>query len=627
MKKFYISKIFNDFKEKLLSFFKRASFITTKQIKLIKKINFKKFVYYAIPLSIIYVLINKFCYLTRLSQESNIINRIVFAIYNINYIFSNSIISLNIRDLSISSIIFLLVLVYIFFIPNKKFKNGIEYGSASWGKNSDIKPYINPKFEKNILLSESERMSLYNPKDMKFARNKNVIVIGGSGSGKTRFFVKPNLMQMHSSYVITDPKGTILLECGKMLEHNNYKIKIFNTVDFTKSMYYNPFVYIRSEIDILTFVEALISNTKGDSKEDFWIKAERMYYSALIGYIFYEAKEEEKNMSSLVYMINNSKIIDNNQENAIDLMFKDLEEENPNHFAVKQYNKFKSGAKETLQSIVISCAVRLSPFDTNILSELTSKDTMELDKIGDKKTALFIIVSDTNPTFNFLASIMYTQMFNLLCERADNKYGGKLPLHVRFLLDEFANIGEVPNFEKLIATIRSREISVCPILQTRSQLKSIYKNGKDDIIIGNCDTLVFLGGNDESTLKDISNILGKETIDISTTSLSRGTTNSDGVNFQKTGRELMTKDEIAIMDNDKCIVRIRGTRPFFSNKFDITKHNQYKNLLDYDKNNFFDIKKYLKSLEKLEKEKTELNLKQNDEIVLQIDEKDIDYAF
>ena len=481
----------------------------------------------------------------------------------------------------------------------KKFREGKEYGSARWGNEKDIEPYIDKKFENNILLTQTERLTMNNrPQNPKYARNKNVLVIGGSGSGKTRFFVKPNLMQMHSSYVVTDPKGTLVLECGKMLEKNGYEIKILNTINFKKSMKYNPFAYIRSEKDILKLVQTIIANTKGEgekSTEDFWIKAEKLYYTALIGYIYYEAPKEEQNFSTLLAMIDASEVReeDENFKNAVDYMFEALEKEKPDHFAVKQYKKYKLAAGKTAKSILISCGARLAPFDIEELRGLMSEDELELDKIGDRKTALFVIISDTDDTFNFVVSIMYSQLFNLLCDKADDEYGGRLPVHVRCLLDEFSNIGQIPKFEKLIATIRSREISACIILQAQSQLKAIYKDNADTIV-GNCDSTLFLGGKERTTLKELSESLGKETIDLYNTSETRSNQKSFGLNYQKTGKELMSQDEITVMDGGKCIYQLRGVRPFLSDKFDITKHKNYKLLEDYDKKNVFDIEQYFK---------------------------------
>ena len=458
---------------------------------------------------------------------------------------------------------------------------------------------MDKNFSNNIIFTQSERLTMSSRvKNPKYARNKNVLVIGGSGSGKTRFYVKPNLMQMHSSYVVTDPKGTIVLECGKMLEENGYEIKILNTINFKKSMKYNPFAYLKSEKDILKLVQTIIANTKGEgekSGEDFWVKAEKLYYTALIGYIFYESPKEEKNFSTLLEMIDASEVReeDENFKNAIDMMFEVLEEREPNHFAVKQYRKYKLAAGKTAKSILISCGARLAPFDIKELRELMSEDEMNLDTLGDRKTALFVIISDTDDTFNFVVSIMYSQLFNLLCDKADDKYGGRLPVHVRFLLDEFANIGLIPKFEKLIATIRSREISASIILQAQSQLKAIYKDHADTII-GNCDSTLFLGGKEKGTLKEISELLGKETIDLYNTSETRSNQKSFGLNYQKLGKELMSQDEIAVMDGGKCIFQLRGVRPFISNKFDITKHKNYKLLEDYHKKNLFSIEDYIK---------------------------------
>ena len=481
----------------------------------------------------------------------------------------------------------------------KKYRKGIEYGSARWGTTEDIKPYIDPVFENNIPLTQTERLTMNSrPKQPKYARNKNILVIGGSGSGKTRFFVKPSLMQMHSSYVVTDPKGTVLIECGKLLQRGGYRIKVLNTINFKKSMRYNPFAYIRSEKDILKLVNTIIANTKGDgekSGEDFWVKSERLFYCALIGYIHYEAPEEEKNFTTLLEMINASEAREDDPEfqSPVDLMFERLEEKDPEHFAVRQYKKFLLSAGKTRSSILISCGARLAPFDIKELRELMETDEMELDTLGDRKTALFVIISDTDDTFNFVVSILYTQLFNLLCDKADDEYGGRLPVHVRCLLDEFANIGQIPKFEKLIATIRSREISASIILQSQSQLKAIYKDNADTIV-GNCDTTLFLGGKEKSTLKEISEILGKETIDSFNTSETRGRELSHGMNYQKLGKELMTQDEIAVMDGGKCILQVRGVRPFFSDKFDITKHPKYKYLSDADPKNAFDMEKHIK---------------------------------
>lgn len=458
---------------------------------------------------------------------------------------------------------------------------------------------MDEKFQNNIILTQTERLTMNGrPSNPKYARNKNVLVIGGSGSGKTRFYVKPNLMQMHSSYCVTDPKGTIVLECGKMLEDNGYEIKILNTINFKKSMRYNPFAYIRSEKDILKLVQTIIANTKGEGEkagEDFWVKAEKLYYTALIGYIFYEAPREEKNFATLLDMIDASEVREDDESymNPIDRLFEALLKKEPTHFAVKQYKKYKLAAGKTAKSILISCGARLAPFDIRELRDLMSEDELELDTLGDRKTALFVIISDTDDTFNFVVSIMYSQLFNLLCDKADDVYGGRLPIHVRCLLDEFANIGLIPKFEKLIATIRSREISASIILQAQSQLKAIYKDNADTIV-GNCDSTLFLGGKEKTTLKELSETLGKETIDLYNTSETRSNQKSFGLNYQKTGKELMSQDEITVMDGGKCIFQLRGVRPFLSDKYDITKHKNYKLLEDYDKKNLFDIESYMK---------------------------------
>ena len=480
----------------------------------------------------------------------------------------------------------------------KKFRQGVEYGSARWGTAQDIKPYVDADPDNNVILTQTERLTMSGrPKNPKYARNKNILVIGGSGSGKTRFFVKPNLMQLHSSYCVTDPKGTILVECGHMLQKHGYEIRVLNTINFKKSHHYNPFMYIRSEKDILKLVNAIIANTKGEgdkSGEDFWVKAEKLYYQALIGYIWYEAPDEEKNFTTLLEMINASEAREDDEsfKNAVDLMFEELEREDPDHFAVRQYKKYKLAAGKTAKSILISCGARLAPFDIRELRDLMSYDELELDLMGDRKTALFVIISDTDDTFNFVVSIMYTQLFNLLCDRADDKYGGRLPIHVRCLLDEFANIGRIPKWEKLIATIRSREISASIILQSQSQLKAIYKDSADTIV-GNCDTTLFLGGKETTTLKEMSEMLGKETIDLYNTTDTRGTSRSYGINYQKTGKELMSRDELAVMDGGKCILQLRGVRPFYSDKYDITKHKRYCELSDSDERLAFDIEKYV----------------------------------
>ena len=485
----------------------------------------------------------------------------------------------------------------------KKYRKGMEYGTARWGTPTDIKPFIDPVFENNVLLTQTERLMMSNrPKDPKNARNKNILVIGGSGSGKTRFFAKPNIMQLHSSYVITDPKGSLICEVGQLLQRAKYRIKVLNTINFSKSMHYNPFAYLRSEKDILKLVNTIIVNTKGEgaqSAEDFWVKSERLFYSALIGYIFYEAPEEEKNFTTMLDMINASEAKEDDSEfqSPVDLMFARLEEKDPEHFAVRQYKKFLLSAGKTRSSILVSCGARLAPFDIRELRELMEYDEMELDTLGDRKTALFLIMSDTDSTFNFVIAILQAQLFNLLCDKADDVYGGRLPVHVRCILDEFANIGQIPQFDKLIATIRSREISASIILQSQSQLKAIYRDNADTIV-GNCDTMLFLGGKEKTTLKEISEILGKETIDSFNTSENRGKEISHGLNYQKLGKELMTQDEIATMDGGMCILQVRGIRPFFSKKYDITKHPNYKYLSDADKKNAFDVERYIRAQRK-----------------------------
>ena len=485
----------------------------------------------------------------------------------------------------------------------KKYRKGMEYGTARWGTPADIKPFIDPVFENNVLLTQTERLMMSNrPKDPKNARNKNILVIGGSGSGKTRFFAKPNIMQLHSSYVITDPKGSLICEVGQLLQRAKYRIKVLNTINFSKSMHYNPFAYLRSEKDILKLVNTIIVNTKGEgaqSAEDFWVKSERLFYSALIGYIFYEAPEEEKNFTTMLDMINASEAKEDDSEfqSPVDLMFARLEEKDPEHFAVRQYKKFLLSAGKTRASILVSCGARLAPFDIRELRELMEYDEMELDTLGDRKTALFLIMSDTDSTFNFVIAILQSQLFNLLCDKADDVYGGRLPVHVRCILDEFANIGQIPQFDKLIATIRSREISASIILQSQSQLKAIYRDNADTIV-GNCDTMLFLGGKEKTTLKEISEILGKETIDSFNTSENRGKEISHGLNYQKLGKELMTQDEIATMDGGMCILQVRGIRPFFSKKYDITKHPNYKYLCDADKKNAFDVERYIRAQRK-----------------------------
>ena len=479
----------------------------------------------------------------------------------------------------------------------KKYRHNVEYGSARWGTVKDIEPFMAPKFEDNVILTKSERLMMSNrPKNPAHARNKNVLIIGGSGSGKTRFWLKPNLLQMHSSYVVTDPKGSIVIECGNALEKNNYNIKIFNTINFKKSMHYNPFAYIHSEKDILKLVTTLITNTKGDGKagDEFWTKAETLLYCALVGYIHYEAPIEEQNFSTLIEFLNAMEVREDDEEfqNPVDLMFEALEKKQPNHFAVRQYKKYKLAAGKTAKSILISCGARLAPFDIQEVRDVTAYDELQLDTLGDKKTALFLIMSDTDSTFNFLISMIYTQLFNLLCEKADDVYGGRLPVHVRCLVDEAANIGQIPSLEKLVATIRSREISACLVLQAQSQLKAIYKDNADTII-GNMDSRIFLGGSEPTTLKELNQALGKETIDTYNTSNTRGNSPSYGMNYQKLGKDLASIDELAVLDGSKCILQLRGVRPFLSDKYDLTQHPNYKLTSDYDKKNEFDIEKFL----------------------------------
>ena len=514
----------------------------------------------------------------------------------------------------------------------KKYRHGLEYGSARWGTREDIAPYVDPVFQNNVILTKTESLTMNSrPKDPKTARNKNVLVIGGSGSGKTRFWLKPNLMQMHSSYVVTDPKGTILVECGKMLQrgapklgkdgkpmkdkhgkviNEPYRIKVLNTINFKKSMHYNPFAYIHSEKDILKLVTTLIANTKGEGKagDDFWVKAETLLYCALIGYIHYEAPVEEQNFSTLIEFINAMEVREDDEEfkNPVDLMFDALETEKPNHFAVRQYKKYKLAAGKTAKSILISCGARLAPFDIQEVRDVTAYDELQLDTLGDKKTALFLIMSDTDATFNFLISMIYTQLFNLLCEKADDVYGGRLPVHVRCLIDEMANIGQIPNLEKLVATIRSREISACLVLQAQSQLKAIYKDNADTII-GNMDSRIFLGGSEPTTLKELNQALGKETIDTYNTSNTRGNSPSYGLNYQKLGKDLASVDELAVLDGSKCILQLRGVRPFLSDKYDLTQHPNYKYTSDFDKRNEFNIEQFLSR---------RLKLKAGDEFVV-----------
>ena len=570
------------------------------------KPDVKKLVLLNLPYVFAFYFADKIAAVFRLAPGTEFIDKLTNGFAVFGTAFANPLPSFQPVDLLIGLIAgaLLKLAVYVKGKNRKKLRQGEEYGSARWGNEKDIKPYMDPEFSNNVILTQTEFLTMNSrPKQPKYARNKNILVIGGSGSGKTRFFVKPSLMQCTSkdfptSYIVTDPKGTLILETGKMLQRYKYRIKVLNTINFKKSMKYNPFAYLRSEKDILKLVNTIIANTKGDgekSGEDFWVKAEKLYYTALIGYIWYEAPEDEKNFTTLLEMINASEAREDDEDfqNPVDLMFERLEEKDPEHFAVKQYKKYKLAAGKTAKSILISCGARLAPFDIKELRELMETDEMELDTIGDRKTALFVIISDTDDTFNFVVSILYTQLFNLLCDKADDEYGGRLPVHVRCLLDEFANIGQIPKFEKLIATIRSREISASIILQSQSQLKAIYKDNADTIV-GNCDTTLFLGGKEKTTLKEISEILGKETIDSFNTSETRGRELSHGLNYQKLGKQLMTEDEIAVMDGGKCILQLRGVRPFFSDKFDITKHPKYKYLSDADPKNAFDMEKHLK---------------------------------
>lgn len=568
--------------------------------------DLKKKLVQAVPYGIIWYLADKVGSVYRIAEGSQTGEKLIYTFLHFGDAFTKKFPSFHPQDMLVGLIGALIVrgIVYYRSKNAKKYRQGVEYGSARWGTAADIRPFVDPDPENNIILTQTESLTMNSrPKVPKYARNKNIVVIGGSGSGKTRFFVKPNLMQCYSkkypvSFVVTDPKGTLLTETGRMLEHAGYEIRTLNTINFRKSNHYNPFMYIRSEKDILKLVNTIIANTKGEgdkSGEDFWVKAEKLYYQALIGYIWYEAPDEEKNFSTLLEMINASETREDDEsfKNAVDLMFEELEEREPDHFAVRQYKKYKLAAGKTAKSILISCGARLAPFDIRELRELMSYDELELDLLGDRKTALFVIISDTDDTFNFVVSIMYTQLFNLLCDRADDRYGGRLPVHVRCLLDEFANIGQIPKFDKLIATIRSREISAAIILQSQSQLKSIYKDSADTII-GNCDTTIFLGGKETTTLKEMSEMLGKETIDLYNTSDTRGTNRSYGINYQKTGKELMSRDELAVMDGGKCILQLRGVRPFLSDKYDITRHKRYKQLSDFDKRLAFDVEKYMR---------------------------------
>ncbi|HAU5240273.1 TRAG family protein [Clostridioides difficile] len=578
-----------------------------------KNVNYKKLILPNIPYVFIGLLATKLGQAARLSPGVDFSSKAMNIMQGISMAFENIMPSFHPIDLLVGIAVGVIIRLVVYFKGKnaKKYRKNIEYGSARWGTREDIAPFMDPVFENNVILTQTESLMMSNrPKEAKNARNKNVLVIGGSGSGKTRFFLKPNLMQMHSSYVVTDPKGSVVCEVGKLLERNNYKIKIFNTINFKKSMHYNPFAYIHSEKDILKLVTTLITNTKGDGKsgDEFWTKAETLLYCALIGYIHYEAPPEEQNFTTLLEFINAMEVREDDEEykNPVDRMFEELEAREPNHFAVRQYKKYSLAAGKTAKSILVSCGARLAPFDIAELREITMYDELELDTLGDKifvnpnnkkdtrfyKTALFLIMSDTDATFNFLISMIYTQLFNLLCEKADDVYGGRLPVHVRCLIDEAANIGQIPNLEKLVATIRSREISACLVLQAQSQLKALYKDNADTII-GNMDSRIFLGGSEPTTLKELNQSLGKETIDTFNTGESRGREVSHSLNYQKLGKDLATIDELAVLDGGKCILQLRGVRPFMSNKFDITKHPNYKYLSDADPRNNFDIEKYL----------------------------------
>ena len=564
-----------------------------------KPLHIKKLVLPNIPYVLIALFATKLGQAWRLAPGTDFSGKALHLMEGFAAAFQSALPSFHPIDLCVGVTAALLIrlAVYVKGKNAKKFRKNLEYGSARWGKPEDIAPYVDPKFENNVILTQTERLMMSNrPKDPKTARNKNVLVVGGSGSGKTRFFIKPNLMQLHSSYVVTDPKGSIAVECGKLMLRNGYKVKIFNSINFKKSHHYNPFAYIHSEKDILKLVTTLIANTKGDGKsgDDFWQKAETLLYTALIGYIHYEAPEEEQNFATLIEFINAMEVREDDEtfENNVDLAFKELAQREPNHFAVRQYKKYKLAAGKTAKSINISCGARLAPFDIQELREITMYDELELDTLGDRKTALFLIMSDTDSTFNFLISMIYSQLFNLLCEKADDVYGGRLPVHVRCLIDECANIGQIPNLEKLMATIRSREISACLVLQAQSQLKALYKDNADTII-GNCDSSIFLGGKEPGTLKELNQALGKETIDTFNTGESRGREVSHSLNYQKLGKDLATIDELAVLDGGKCILQLRGVRPFLSDKYDITRHPNYKYLSDANPRNAFDIEKYL----------------------------------
>ena len=587
------------------------------------KDKLKKYLLPNLPYLFFVYLFDKLCQAVRLAPGLDVSEKLLHIGQGFQTAFASSAPSFHVLDICVGifGAILVRLAVYLKAKNAKKYRRGVEYGSARWGRPEDIAPYIDPVPDWNIPLTRTESLTMTSrPKQPKYARNKNILVIGGSGSGKTRFFVKPSIMQMHSSYVITDPKGQLLKETGKMLLHGApkldengkpvrdsrgkviyepYRIKVLNTINFSKSMKYNPLAYVRSEKDILKLVNVIIANTKGDgekSSEDFWVKAERLLYCALIGYIWYEAEPEERNFITLLDLLNacEAREDDETYKSPVDILFDDLAKKQPEHFAVKQYVKFKMAAGKTLKSILVSCGARLAPFDIKELRDIMTEDELELDTMGDRKTALFLIMSDTDITFNFVIAMLQSQLFNLLCDKADDFYNGRLPIHVRLILDEFANIGQIPNFDKLIATIRSREISASIILQSQSQLKTIYKDAADTIV-GNCDSTLFLGGKEKGTLKEISELLGKETIDSLSQSENRGAQTSHGLSYQKLGKELMTQDEIAVMDGGKCILQLRGVRPFFSDKYDLTKHPRYKYLSDADKKNVFDVERYLQA--------------------------------
>ena len=567
--------------------------------------NLKKWIIPNLPYILFVYLFDKAAQAVRLAPGADLSGKLLCIGNGFTSAFASPLPSFSPVDMliGIAGAILIRLIVYTKGKNAKKYRKGVEYGSARWGNAEDIKPYIDPVFANNVLLTQTERLMMSSrPKQPKYARNKNILVIGGSGSGKTRFFVKPNLMQMHSSYVVTDPKGTIVLECGNAMLKNGYKVRILNTINFKKSMHYNPFAYVHSEKDILKLVTTLMTNTKGEGSggDPFWEKSERLLLTALIAYLHYEAPVEEQNFATLLEMLNTMQVLEDDEEyqNPVDLLFEELAKKKPNSFAVRQYKLYKLAAGKTAKSILISCGARLAPFDIQELRDLTMYDELALDTLGDKKTALFLIMSDTDSTFNFLISMVYTQLFNLLCDKADDVYGGKLPIHVRCLIDECANIGQIPNLEKLVATIRSREISACLVLQARSQLKAIYKDNADTIV-GNMDSQIFLGGSEPTTLKDLSEMLGKETIDAFNTSDTRGNSPSYGTTFQKMGHELLSRDELAVLDGGKCILQLRGVRPFLSDKYDLTQHPNYKLTSDYDPKNTFDIEKYLIRKEKI----------------------------